>query len=95
MLREGAVPVIYPPRRIPLALLPRLKEALDNMKRFSIIMKRDEPTDWVNSLLIVEKKIGALRLCLDPRNLNQWIQWEHFLPTAGDVTLHVCFPSSM
>jgi hypothetical protein len=90
VLREGAVPVIHPPRRVALTLQPRLKEALDNMERLGVISKRDEPTDWVNSLLIVEKKSGALRLCLDPRDLNQWIKREHFLiPTADDVTPHL------
>ena len=90
VLREGAVPVIHPPRHVPLTLQPRLKEALDNMERLGVIVKRDEPTDWVNSLLIVEKKSGALRLCLDPRDLNQWIKREHYLiPTADDVTPHL------
>ena len=49
--------------------------------------KRDDPTDWVNGLIIVEKKDGFLRLCLDPRDLNKAIKREHYeIPTCDDVT---------
>ena len=35
---------------------------------------------------MVEKSNGKLKLCLDPRNLNKVIKWEHFqLPTADDI----------
>ena len=89
-LSDDAVPVIHPPRRVPLALQARLKQTLDAMERDKIIIKRDEPTDWVNSLLVVEKKNKTLRLCLDPRDLNRYIKREHFLiPTCDDVTAHL------
>lgn len=45
VLRKGAVPVIHPPHRDLLMLQPRLKEVLDNMKCFGIIIKRNEPMD--------------------------------------------------
>ena len=45
-----------------------------------------EPTDWVNSLVCVIKGTGALRLCLDPKDLNQAIKRPHyFTPTLEDV----------
>ena len=31
----------------------------------------DQPTDWVNNLVVVEKCNGSLRLCLDPKDLNK------------------------
>lgn len=47
----------------------------------------DRPTPWVNSLVIVEKRDGSLRLCLDPRDLNKAIRLEHQrIPTAEDIT---------
>ena len=80
-------PVVHAPRKVPIALLPKLRVALDDMERDGIIAKCDEPTDWVSSLLIVEKKNGSLRLCLDPRDLNKAIKREHFvIPTCEDVT---------
>lgn len=80
-------PVIHAPRRVPLSLQPKLKQQLDRMVKAGVLSKRDEPTDWVNSLLLVEKKDGSLRLCLDPRDLNQAIKREHYaIPTSDDVT---------
>ncbi|ESN95653.1 hypothetical protein HELRODRAFT_86420, partial [Helobdella robusta] len=75
-------PVIHPPRRVPLALQPKLKQKLDSLLKNEIMEKKDEPTNWVNSLLIVEKKDGSLRLCLDLNksqiNLNKAIKKNFF-----------------
>ena len=48
----------------------------------------DQPTDWVNSLVVIEKpKTKKLRICLDPRPLNAAICREHFqLLTIEDIT---------
>ena len=79
-------PVIHAARRVPLALQPRLKQTWDELINSGIIVKRHEPTDWVNSQLIVEKKNGSLRLCLDPLDLNRAIKREHHtIPTIEDI----------
>jgi hypothetical protein len=79
-------PVIHAARRVPLALEPKFKQTLDELVKSGIIVKRDEPTDWVNSLLIIEKKNGSLRLCLDPLDLNKAIKREHYMiPTVEDI----------
>lgn len=77
-LDENATPVVHPPRRVPFALRDRLKEELDRLVEHNIVEKVDYPTDWVNSLVIVEKPNGKLRLCLDPKELNQAIRREHY-----------------
>ena len=59
-------PVIHPPRHVPEALREPLKR-----NSMSIVVRVDEPTDWVNSGICVTKSNGALRLCLDPKDLNQ------------------------
>ena len=53
-----------------------------------MICKVTEPTEWVNTLIVVEKpQTGKLRVCLDPRDLNKAIQRPHYpLPTLEDVT---------
>ncbi|CAC5393321.1 unnamed protein product [Mytilus coruscus] len=81
-------PVINPPRKIPAALREKLKGTLKEKEDKEVIRKVDEPTDWVNSLVVVEKpKTGKLRICLDPRNLYKAIKREHFaLPTIEDIT---------
>ncbi|GFT92941.1 transposon Ty3-I Gag-Pol polyprotein [Trichonephila clavipes] len=69
-LKDNAVPVINPPRRVPLALQPKLKSTLDRLEKEGIVSKVNTPTDWVQSLVIVEKPNGNLRLCLEPRDLK-------------------------
>ncbi|KAJ8257246.1 hypothetical protein GJAV_G00183530 [Gymnothorax javanicus] len=87
-LNPAAIPVVYPPRKIPFALCGRLKEELDEMERTGIIKKVTEPQEWVNALVVVEKpRTGKLRICLDPRNLNKAIQRPHYpLLTLDDIT---------
>ena len=36
----------------------------------------DHPTDWVNSIVLVEKSDGSIRICLDPKDLNKAIKLE-------------------
>ena len=78
--------VIQPPRRIPYATQPKLKKALDELKGRNIIADVDKPTEWVSNIVIVEKKNGSLRLCLDPKPLNWAIKRErHNIPTPADM----------
>ncbi|GFT45668.1 transposon Tf2-9 polyprotein [Nephila pilipes] len=77
-LKDNSVPVIHPPRRVPQALQPKLKSTLNNLEKEGIVSKVNKPTDWVQSLVIVEKPNGNLRLCLDPRDLNKVIKREHY-----------------
>ena len=80
-------PVVNPPRMVPAALRDRVEEELDDMERRGVVRKVEEPTDWANSMAIVEKPNGSLRICLDPRHLNKAIKREHFqLPTTEDIT---------
>ena len=72
-IKDDAVPVVNP---------------LDTMENDHIIAKVTEPTDWVNSLVVVEKpKTGKLRICLDPKALNEAIRRPHYpMFTLDDVT---------
>ena len=85
-LKENVDLVIMPPRKVPMALRTRLKAELDRMVQNDIIAPVQEPTDWVNSLVVVDKCNGKLRVCLDPRPLNKAIKREHFqLPTTEEI----------
>ena len=87
MIDPTATPVVNAPRKVPVALRKRVKKALSDMENDGVIRKVDEPTDWVNSMVIVEKPNKKLRICLDPRNLNTAIKREHFqLPTIAEIT---------
>ena len=56
--RPDASPVIHPHRRMPLAMRDKLKTELDSMEHFNVICKVTYPTEWVNTLVTVEKSMG-------------------------------------
>ena len=70
-------PVIHPPRRLPATIQEKLYTEIQRIMKLGIIVPVQEPTDWVNSLVAVEKPDGTLRLCLDPRDLNKAIKRPH------------------
>lgn len=83
---KTVTPVIHPPRKVPFAIMGSLKERLDSLEKEKIIEKATEPTEWVNSLVIVYKKDKSIRLCIDPTNLNKAIKREHFkIPTLDEI----------
>ena len=47
-LEDNAKPVFHPPRKIPLALQPKLDKELDEMVKQSIITPVNGPSAWVN-----------------------------------------------
>jgi hypothetical protein len=59
-------------------LKSELKAELNRLERFKIIEKVNEPTDWVNPLVLVRKPSGKLRICLDPKQLNKYIKRQHY-----------------
>ena len=78
--------VMHPCRKVPFKLRDKLKVELAHMEKMGVIKKIDGPTEWVSSLVIVQKMTGALRICLDPRDLNKAIKREHFkLPTREEI----------
>ena len=86
-LSTDAKPTIHPPRKVPLSLMPKLQETLEKLTKQGVVSKLDRATDWVNSLVIVEKKDGSLRLCLDPKDLNKAIKREYYkAPTAETIS---------
>ncbi|XP_054864601.1 uncharacterized protein K02A2.6-like [Amphiprion ocellaris] len=86
-LKDGAQPVVHAPRRVPAALKDKLKEELDRMESLEVIKKVEEPTEWVNSMVCINKPTGALRVCMDPKDLNANIKREHYqIPTRDEIT---------
>ena len=69
------------------------------MEETGVIEKVTIPTDWVNSLVVVEKPNGKLRICLDPRDLNAAIKRPHYpMPTLEDASSKLtgaCFFSKL
>lgn len=85
-LQKDYVPVINAPRRIPVALRDKLRAELSRMQDLGVIESVSEPTEWVNSIVVVGKPDGKLRVCLDPKDLNKCIMRELYqLPTREDI----------
>ncbi len=83
---KNVPPVGHPCRKVPFTLQKPLKAELDRMENLIVIEKVDEPTEWVSSLIIVEKKNRKPRVCMDLRDLNRAIKREHFkLPTREEI----------
>ena len=87
-LKPDAVAVIHAKRRIPVALSDKLEKELKRMEDLGVIFRVSEPIDRVNSTATPGKQLtGALRVCLDSRDLNQNIMREHYsLATLEDLT---------
>ncbi|XP_059061528.1 uncharacterized protein K02A2.6-like [Achroia grisella] len=82
----GAQPVVCPVRKIPLGVRDKLFLELERMEKLGVIRKVAHPTPWVNAIVVVAKKDGSIRLCLDPRSLNRVVHRAHYpLPTVTEI----------
>ena len=86
-LKPEVQPVVHAARKVTVAIREKVKAELDRMEKLNVISKVDEPTKWVNSMVVVPKPNGAVRICLDPRDLNTAINRKHYkVITLEEVT---------
>uniref|UniRef100_A0A0A9W9U6 RNA-directed DNA polymerase n=3 Tax=Lygus hesperus TaxID=30085 RepID=A0A0A9W9U6_LYGHE len=72
---------ITAPRRISIPLRDATKMELDRMVQRGVIEKVDKATDWCAPVVIVPKKSGAVRICVDLSELNRNVKRQvHPLP---------------
>lgn len=84
-LDSTVAPVQCAPRNVPVALKAAVKAQLDQYERDGHLVTVTQPTDWISNLVIV-KRPGKLRLCIDPKPLNRALKRSHYLmPTLEDV----------
>ena len=86
-LKPDATPhSLFAPRHVPLPLRPKVKTELDRMETIGVITKVDEPTPWCAGMVVVPKKDGAIRICVDLAPLNNNVLREvHPLPKVDDT----------
>ena len=50
------------------------------------VAKVNEPTHWVNSIIVAETRNYDIRMCIDPKDLNMSVTREHFhIPTKEEM----------
>ena len=71
---------------MPIAIKEKLKEELDRLEGINIITPVNVPTSWISATVVTLKKNGNVRLCVDPKPLNQALKRNHCpLPAIKDV----------
>ena len=78
-----AAPIKQHPRRVPLAHAEAEKQAIEDLKAKGVI--RESTSPWVSPIVLVAKKDGGVRPCVDYRRLNQLVKPDGFpLPRIQD-----------
>lgn len=87
-IKPNAIPVKKPARRIPIKITEEFEKALAKLESQDIISKVNQPVEWINNLVIIEKKNKKLRICLDPQELNRVIVIEEYpIPSLEEFTM--------
>ncbi len=86
-LKGDATPyALFTPRNVPIPLRGKVKEELDRMELAGVISKVDEPTPWCAGMVVVPKKSGAVRICVDLKSLNENVLREvHPIPKVDET----------
>ena len=85
-INESATPVVHPPRRTPYMLKDKVRAELCQMEEMGIITKVEQPTKWVNPIVVIRKPNGNVRICLDPVDVKKAVRREHYtLKTVEEV----------
>ena len=88
-LKENTKPMRHAPRKVPIHLQDTFHKEIRNLEQLGILEETKDVTEWVNSFVIVEKKISTdsnssqghskkLKICLDPRDLNEALEREPY-----------------
>ena len=87
LLKDDAAPYsLYTPRNVPLPLRDKVKEELQRMESLGVISKVDTPTPWCAGMVVVRKKSGDVRICVDLKPLNESVLREvHPIPSVDET----------
>ena len=97
-LKPDHKPARHAPRKVPAHLEAAFKEEIESLVKPGILEEVKGHTDWVNSYVIVEKDTGnqhapnhtvkkKLRICLDPRDLNEALEREPYhIRSVDEIT---------
>jgi hypothetical protein len=79
-------PVQLPARRLPEPIKEKVRLELKQMCRDGVIEPVNEPSAWISALLVTTRADGRIRICLDPKPLNNALLRNHFrTQTIDDI----------
>ena len=86
-LKSDAKPyTLYTARNVPIPLRVKVKQELTRMEKLGVISKVDKPTRWCAGMVVVPKKSGDVRICVDLKPLNESVLREtHPLPGVDET----------
>ena len=85
-LKEDYNPVRNPPCSVPVGMQDTYKAELERLQQEDVIIEVNHYTEWVNSIVPVQKLDGRIRLCIDTRNLNMAIKRNpYYMRTLDDI----------
>ena len=71
-------------QRIPFHVRKDVDKELDRLEKMDVIEKVDGPTPWISPIVVVPKKNGGVRICVDMREPNKAIRSERHPMTMFD-----------
>ena len=94
-LKPEHKPTRHAPRKVLIHLEAAFEEEIKSLVKLTILEEVKDHTDWVNSYVMVEKDTGShhspnhtikkkLRICLDPRDLNEALEREPYHTCSVD-----------
>ena len=96
-LKPDAVPAKHRPRKVPVHLQEAFHEEVERLVKIDVLEPVTEPTEWVNSFVIVENVIDSsnaysphhsvkksIQLYIDPKDLNEALEREPYYSRTID-----------
>ena len=85
-LKEDYNPVRNPPCLVPVGMQDAYKAELERLQQEDVIIEVNHYTEWVDSIVPVQKLDGCIRLCIGTRNLNMAIKRNpYYMRTLDDI----------
>ena len=81
----GQKPIKQPPRRLPLAKVDIAQKAIKEMHEQGVVEPSNSP--WMSPIVLVKKKDGTQRFCVDYRKLNEVTRKDSYPLSRIDTTL--------
>lgn len=90
-INKSVRPVKQPLRRVPVSVEAAIKAKLEEAVVQDIIEPVTTPSDWISPILVLFKKSGEIRICVDMRQANKAIARENYpLPTFESLMTKLC-----